>query len=167
MDKVDGKTLYDITGAADYVDLDTGTLRQLMAKFEMQSAAHKAFAAGLVPNDTPITGIKSEWATSLKTGKPVRAFRLADLEAYLVRPKTQGRSGAPGGVKWMKVQATPQALEAIRNMEGVKELKSAFNYDPVRNKKYRIERQQRARLAKAAKTIVVPSAEAAEVFAAK
>jgi hypothetical protein len=52
-------------------------------------------------------------------------------------------------------------------MEGVKELKSAFNYDPVRNKKYRIERQQRARLAKAAKTIVVPSAEAAEVFAAK
>jgi hypothetical protein len=170
MDEIDNKTLFDIVGASEYVDLDAGTLRQLMAKYPMQLAAHKAFNAGLVPNDTPITGIKSEWAQSVKTGKPVRAFRVADLDAYLVRPKVAGRSGAPGGVKWMKVLATPQALEAIRQLEGVKELKSAFNYDPAKSKSYRIKRQQAAAAKKAAKAgphVVIPEVGAAEAFAAK
>jgi hypothetical protein len=166
MKVVDNNELFDINGAAELLEVEQGTVRQLMTKYELTVGAHAAFVAGLVPTDKVVSGLPSVWAASPKTGKPVRAFTLEALTEYSKHERTGGgRSGAPGSSKWMKVNATPAAFEAISKIDGVKEVKSAFNYDKQRSKEYRVKRDAKRRDAKAAKTQgKIPSAEAAKAF---
>ena len=167
--QVDNNELFDINGAAELLEIEPGTVRQLMTRYELTAGAHAAFAAGLVPADKAVSGLPSVWATSPKTGKAVRAFTLEALNEYSKHERTGGggRSGAPGSSKWMKVNATPAAFEAIAKLEGVKEVKSAFNYDKQRSKEYRIKRDAKRRATKEAKTQSkggIPSKEAAAAF---
>jgi hypothetical protein len=124
-------------------EVATALGRSLMVVNNDARRAVTEVKAQKVDPDQPITGPVTHWCEI--NGRMQRGVTEEDLEAYrqyLANRKTSGGGQSADGMKWYKVRLTKEKAEELA-ADGFS-LKSAFNYDPERNKAYRLKRAKAA-----------------------
>jgi len=127
------ENMYTVKEAASYLDLAVQYVRTLAHRGRLEELAAKQDPT------VKITGLASVFIPNAQ-GVPGQMITKETLDAYKTRAGATGKGGhaSADGKKWFKCRITEETAKTLS--EAGNEVKSAFNYDPVKSKAYRAKR---------------------------